>query len=95
MEDEDAKNDTSPPQLDIENEGSLFDRRDFRNVNDDVSGMNSGRSLHEPLLLKNRKNTTSQIAIVGANVSPIESLDYEYVFLTRCNFVRGLCCELV
>jgi hypothetical protein len=24
-------------------------------------------------------NTTSQIAIVGANVFPIESLDYEYV----------------
>ncbi|WRX11137.1 CBS domain - like 3 [Theobroma cacao] len=31
----------------------------------------------EPLLVK-RRNTTSQIAIVGANVCPIESLDYEY-----------------
>jgi chloride channel 7 len=30
----------------------------------------------EPLLVK-RRNTTSQIAIVGANISPIESLDYE------------------
>lgn len=30
----------------------------------------------QPLLLK-RVNTTSQIAIVGANVCPIESLDYE------------------
>lgn len=30
----------------------------------------------EPLLTK-RKNTTSQIAIVGSNVCPIESLDYE------------------
>jgi chloride channel 7 len=30
----------------------------------------------EPFLVK-RMNTTSQIAIVGANVCPIESLDYE------------------
>lgn len=34
-------------------------------------------SMREPLLLRNRKNTTSQIAIVGANACPIESLDYE------------------
>ena len=34
----------------------------------------------EPLLRKRTTNTTSQIAIVGANVCPIESLDYEYVF---------------
>lgn len=33
--------------------------------------------IREPLLLRSRVNTTSQIAIVGANVSPIESLDYE------------------
>jgi chloride channel 7 len=33
----------------------------------------------EPLLRKRTMNTTSQIAIVGANVCPIESLDYEYV----------------
>ena len=31
----------------------------------------------EPLLRKRTMNTTSQIAIVGANVCPIESLDYE------------------
>ncbi|KAM0064104.1 putative CBS domain, chloride channel, voltage gated, chloride channel, core [Helianthus debilis subsp. tardiflorus] len=31
------------------------------------------------LLLKNRVNTSSQIAIVGSNVCPIESLDYEIV----------------
>ncbi|MFS7986137.1 hypothetical protein Hanom_Chr11g01006871 [Helianthus anomalus] len=30
------------------------------------------------LLLKNRVNTSSQIAIVGSNVCPIESLDYDY-----------------
>lgn len=33
----------------------------------------------EPLLRKRTMNTTSQIAIVGANVCPVESLDYEYV----------------
>ncbi|CAI0378443.1 unnamed protein product [Linum tenue] len=36
-------------------------------------------SMKEPLLLRNRQNNTSQIAIVGANVCPIESLDYEIV----------------
>lgn len=42
-------------------------------------------TLREPLLgLKGRVNTTSQIAIVGANVSPIESLDYEYVRWSLC-----------
>lgn len=37
----------------------------------------SSIEIREPLLLKSRVNTTSQIAIVGANVCPIESLDYE------------------
>lgn len=36
-------------------------------------------TIRQPLL-RSRVNTTSQIAIVGANVSPIESLDYEYDF---------------
>ncbi|CAK9167223.1 unnamed protein product [Ilex paraguariensis] len=36
-------------------------------------------TVREPLLVKNRINATSQIAIVGANVCPIESLDYEIV----------------
>ncbi|CAD6260797.1 unnamed protein product [Miscanthus lutarioriparius] len=36
----------------------------------------------EPLLRKRTMNTTSQIAIVGANVCPIESLDYEYALHT-------------
>jgi hypothetical protein len=41
----------------------------------------SARSgLIEPLLVNNnRLNTTSQLAIVGAKVCPIESLDYEYL----------------
>ncbi|PWZ43487.1 hypothetical protein Zm00014a_044625 [Zea mays] len=33
----------------------------------------------EPLLRRRTMNTTSQIAIVGANICPIESLDYEIV----------------
>ncbi|TQD96024.1 hypothetical protein C1H46_018366 [Malus baccata] len=36
--------------------------------------------LKEPLLERNRRrNTTSQLAIVGANLCPIESLDYEII----------------
>uniref|UniRef100_A0A453EAE9 Uncharacterized protein n=1 Tax=Aegilops tauschii subsp. strangulata TaxID=200361 RepID=A0A453EAE9_AEGTS len=36
-------------------------------------------SICEPLMRKRTINTTSQIAIVGANICPIESLDYEVV----------------
>jgi hypothetical protein len=39
-------------------------------------------SLREPLLILHqtkRTNNTSQLAVVGANVCSIESLDYEYV----------------
>lgn len=36
-------------------------------------------SLKQPLLRRSRINNTSQLAIVGSNVYPIESLDYEYV----------------
>ncbi|KAJ8447756.1 hypothetical protein Cgig2_015119 [Carnegiea gigantea] len=35
-------------------------------------------SIRQPLL-RHRSNTSSQIAIVGANICPIESLDYEYL----------------
>lgn len=47
-------------------------------------------TLGEPLLRAStaRISTTSQLAIVGSNVCPIESLDYEYVifvgFLVTC-----------
>lgn len=44
------------------------------------SGTSEDHNLREPLLLKCRTNTTSQIAIVGANICPIESLDYEYAY---------------
>ncbi|EEC71893.1 hypothetical protein OsI_04638 [Oryza sativa Indica Group] len=38
-----------------------------------------GGGLERPLLRRRGTNTTSQMAIVGANVCPIESLDYELV----------------
>ncbi|GAB2278193.1 hypothetical protein Dimus_012886 [Dionaea muscipula] len=42
----------------------------------DKDGDDAGMMMRIPLL-KKRTNQTSQLAIVGANVSPIESLDYE------------------
>ena len=62
----------------------------------------------QPLLRKRTLNTTSQIAIVGANVCPIESLDYEYALhinrllcfspsvaplLDTVNFPKALCSD--
>lgn len=35
----------------------------------------------QPLLIRSRINNSSQLAIVGANICPIQSLDYESVFL--------------
>ena len=34
-------------------------------------------TMKEALLFRNRVNTSSQIALVGANPCPIQSLDYE------------------
>ncbi|XP_022774814.1 chloride channel protein CLC-c-like [Durio zibethinus] len=51
-------------------------------LNDDYDDIESDtgkvfeRIYSQPFLIK-RRNTTSQIAIVGANVCPVESLDYE------------------
>lgn len=53
-------------ELDSENYAELL--LDEKNV--------SRTQLTQPLLTQ-RTNTFSQIAIVGANLSPIESLDYE------------------
>lgn len=36
-------------------------------------------SLHQPLLKRNRTLSASHLAMVGAKVSYIESLDYEYI----------------
>lgn len=38
-------------------------------------------TVKEPLLFRNRINTDSQTAIVGANLCHIQSLDYEYVHI--------------
>ncbi|XWS29964.1 hypothetical protein CRYUN_Cryun24cG0076300 [Craigia yunnanensis] len=49
------------------------------NEDDDIEsdiGKDFERIYSRPLLIK-RLNTTSQIAIVGANICPVESLDYE------------------
>ena len=59
--------------LHIENE-CLLDGKEIERCRSEVSDKNL--SYTKPLLVK-RTNTTSQIAIVGANVCPIESLDYE------------------
>lgn len=57
-----------------------IESEDLLDANEDArywSGL-SDRSMAytKPLLVK-RTNTTSQIAIVGSNLCPIESLDYE------------------
>ncbi|URE12263.1 Chloride channel protein [Musa troglodytarum] len=63
---------------DIENiEGTW--REMERNASGFYENENDAGSVRQPLLRKRTMNTTSQIAIVGANVCPIESLDYEIV----------------
>lgn len=59
---------------------------DIEGISHDPNEMdenNVSGTIREPLL-RNRVNTTSQIAIVGANTCPIESLDYEYDFPNLC-----------
>lgn len=69
---------------DIENDGrgrGLCERREssFSSISEREGSMG------EPLLTKRIVNNTSQIAIVGAKVYPIESLDYEYeIFMYFC-----------
>lgn len=58
---------------DIENEGLL----DGKGIERYWSGISDKNVTYTEKLLVKRVNTTSQIAIVGANVCPIESLDYE------------------
>ncbi|KAI8023489.1 Chloride channel protein CLC-c [Camellia lanceoleosa] len=58
---------------DIENEGMALER----NGSSFSDKSNGGGTMREPLLVKSRTNNTSQIAIVGANACPIESLDYD------------------
>ncbi|XP_042006505.1 chloride channel protein CLC-c-like [Salvia splendens] len=67
MENLNPDNDYVDGGADIENDGTGSDASSFLEA-------------REPLLnLKSRTNTSSQIAVVGANVYPIESLDYEMI----------------
>ncbi|KAL6956129.1 hypothetical protein U1Q18_043903 [Sarracenia purpurea var. burkii] len=63
---------------DIENEGSVV--RDVKEL-ERIGSWNSEKSgtIRSPLLARKKTNTTSQIAVVGANICPIESLDYEII----------------
>nr|AXR75223.1 CLC-1b [Nicotiana benthamiana] len=69
-------------QGDIENEGGGIGVTIMENGKDlerNISAV-SESGVRQPLLSsKSRVNNTSQIAIIGANVCPIESLDYEII----------------
>ena len=62
---------------DIESEGLLCDEKELERNGSSFSFSSEKGMMREPLLVRSRTNNTSQIAIVGANVCPIESLDYE------------------
>ncbi|KAA8545435.1 hypothetical protein F0562_020219 [Nyssa sinensis] len=62
---------------DIEAEGLMSEKKELESNGSSFSDREIS-PIKEPLL-KSRTNNTSQIAIVGANVCPIESLDYEIV----------------
>ncbi|CAN4108198.1 unnamed protein product [Withania somnifera] len=85
----------------IENEGGvgvmiIEDEKDLeRNIS-----MDSESGFREPLLVsKSRVNNTSQLAIIGANVCPIESLDYEcfpaFAAFAGCNLVLATCAAML
>lgn len=61
--------------IDIESEALPIDGKEIVRNGSDLFDKDM---IREPLLRK-RTNTTSQIALIGANVCPIESLDYEIV----------------
>lgn len=54
-----------------------YSNREKNDLEIDDDKEHSVSMLREPFLVRNRKNNTSQIAIVGAITCPIESLDYE------------------
>ncbi|WOL11914.1 chloride channel protein CLC-c [Canna indica] len=65
---------------DIEStQGAWRERERERNGSGFYQNEMGAGSAREPLLRKRTTNTTSQMAIIGAKVSPIESLDYEIV----------------
>ncbi|KAF5727646.1 Chloride channel CLC-c -like protein [Tripterygium wilfordii] len=74
--------------MEQENSVNRGDRDWHDNEDEELLVAKEIESYREPLVMK-RVNTTSQIAIVGANLCPIESLDYEYykafAAYTGCN----------
>lgn len=61
-------------QADIENEGMLYG---YGSNEESCSEKDMAGTIREPLPTS-QMNTTSQIVLVGANICPSESLDYEY-----------------
>ncbi|KAK9146738.1 hypothetical protein Sjap_006641 [Stephania japonica] len=82
---------------DLENEGISSNHKDMGPLRRNISEILERRQephLQSPTrepLLRSRTNTTSQIALIGANVCPIESLDYEYYHA----FAAYACCNVV
>ncbi|CAL0328677.1 unnamed protein product [Lupinus luteus] len=74
MDKEDGVNNHGDEVQDIENNGLLDGKEEIGMHWSEFSDRNISHT--QPLLAK-RTNITSQIAIVGANLCPIESLDYE------------------
>ncbi|KAK9286286.1 hypothetical protein L1049_014676 [Liquidambar formosana] len=64
---------------DIEIEGMLLGRKEMEKKGSEMSEKEFTAMMMREPLLRNRINNTSQIAIVGTKVCPIESLDYEIV----------------
>lgn len=50
------------------------------NYNGEEEGDPENNTLNQPLLKRHRTLSSTPLALVGAKVSHIESLDYEYVF---------------
>ncbi|KAM1775465.1 hypothetical protein ACFX12_044697 [Malus domestica] len=69
-----------PKLIKLSRKSSIFiSQRDFLFEEEKSIEIERGE-FREPLLERNRRrNTTSQLAIVGAILSPIESLDYEII----------------
>ncbi|KAK3183270.1 hypothetical protein Dsin_030556 [Dipteronia sinensis] len=84
MDDDNSRERLEENDIEIE-EGDYNERKSssrlFERFGSETSDYDKefGSIIKEPLLWKNRTNTTSQIAIVGSNVCTIESLDYEIV----------------
>lgn len=75
LERESGEMDQRDGENDIEIEGVWGDWREMEGNGSDFSDKDT--AMRDPLLVRKRLNSTSQIAIVGASVCPIESLDYE------------------